>query len=75
MVLDPLFCLWILKFVDCFFGCVAPYSPLYMGRLSAIKVQLELELFLNLITAVANLIAACATQPFGAFLTLLFPLV
>ena len=37
----PLFCLWILKLVDCFFfGFVA---PLCMGEIRRYKVQLELE--------------------------------
>ena len=34
-----LFCSWILKLVDCL-GAVVPFVK---GRLSAIKVQLELE--------------------------------
>ena len=39
----PLLCPWTQNFVDCFLFCCALESSC-LGRLSAIKVQLELEL-------------------------------
>ena len=42
----PLLCPWTQNFVDCFLFCCALESSC-LGRLSAIKVQLELELELG----------------------------
>ena len=42
----PLLCPWTQNFVDCFLFCCALESSC-LGRLSAIKVQLELELLLQ----------------------------